>query len=144
MRESIPEASKTEGLLYRHDISIAAGRIPDFISAAAAALERAYPGVRIVCFGHLGDGNLHFNCLVPGRDRDDPAALAATDVNDVVHGVVRDFAGSFSAEHGIGQAKRYALAQHKTALELEMMRMIKRTFDPRNLMNPGKVLPERR
>jgi FAD/FMN-containing dehydrogenase len=142
MRESIPEASKAEGLLYRHDISISASRIPDFIAAAAAALERAYPGVRIICFGHLGDGNLHYNCFVPGRSRADPAALAATDVNDVVHAVVRDFDGSFSAEHGIGQAKRHALAQHKTALELEMMRMIKRTFDPRNIMNPGKVLPD--
>ncbi len=142
MRESIPEASKAEGLLYRHDVSIPASRIPDFIVAAGAALERAYPGVRVICFGHLGDGNLHYNCFVPGRSRADPAAHEATDVNQVVHEVVRDFDGSFSAEHGIGQAKRSALAQHKTALELELMRMIKRTLDPRNILNPGKVLPD--
>jgi len=142
MRESIPEASKAEGLLYRHDVSVPASRIPDFIVAAGAALERAYPGVRVICFGHLGDGNLHYNCFVPGRSRADPAAHEATDVNQVVHDIVRDFEGSFSAEHGIGQAKRSALAQHKTALELELMRMIKRTLDPRNILNPGKVLPD--
>ncbi len=142
IRESIPEASRDEGLLYRHDVSVPASAIPEFISTAGAALARAYPGVRVICFGHLGDGNLHYNCFVPGRSREDPQAHAATDVNDVVHKVVRDFNGSFSAEHGIGQAKRSALAGHKTPLELEMMRMLKRTFDPRNLLNPGKVLPD--
>ena len=142
MREAIPEASRGEGLLYRHDISVPASRIPDFIDTAGSALERAYPGVRVICFGHLGDGNLHYNCFVPGRTRADPTAHEATDVNQVVHDVVRGFDGSFSAEHGIGQAKRSALAHHKAPLELELMRMIKRTLDPRNIMNPGKVLPD--
>jgi FAD/FMN-containing dehydrogenase len=142
MRESIPEASRAEGLLYRHDVSVTASRIPDFIRAAGAALERSFPGVRIICFGHLGDGNLHYNCFVPGRSRADPRAHEATDVNEVVHDIVRDFRGSFSAEHGIGQAKRSALARHKTPLELELMRQIKRTLDPGNIMNPGKVLPD--
>ena len=142
IRESIPEASRTEGLLYRHDISIPVSRIPEFIAEAGVALERAFPGARVICFGHLGDGNLHYNCFVPGRNRGDAAALAATDVNRAVLDVVQRFAGSFSAEHGIGQAKRAELARYKGALEIEMMRKLKRAFDPRNIMNPGKVLPD--
>jgi len=142
MRETIPEASRDEGLLYRHDISLAVSRIPEFIATASAALERSFPGVRIICFGHLGDGNLHYNCFVPGRRKDDPAARDASDVNRVVLDIVHQFGGSFSAEHGIGQAKRGELAYYKSALELDTMRALKRTFDPRNIMNPGKVLPE--
>jgi len=142
IRETIPEASQSEGLLYRHDISIPVSRIPEFIAEAGAALERAFPGARVICFGHIGDGNLHYNCFVPGRNRGDAAALAATDVNRAVLDVVQRFAGSFSAEHGIGQAKREELARYKGALEIEMMRALKRAFDPRNIMNPGKVLPD--
>jgi FAD/FMN-containing dehydrogenase len=142
MRETIPEASRDEGLLYRHDISLTISRIPEFITTASAALERSFPGVRIICFGHLGDGNLHFNCFVPGRHKDDPAARDASDVNRVVLDIVHQFGGSFSAEHGIGQTKRGELAYYKSALELDTMRALKRTFDPRNIMNPGKVLPD--
>jgi FAD/FMN-containing dehydrogenase len=142
IRETIPEASRGEGLLYRHDISIPVSRIPEFIGEAGAALERAFPGARVICFGHLGDGNLHYNCFVPGRNRGDAAALAATDVNRVVLDVVQRYSGSISAEHGIGQAKREELARYKGELEIEMMRMLKRAFDPRNIMNPGKVLPD--
>jgi FAD/FMN-containing dehydrogenase len=93
-------------------------RLPEFIATTGAALERAVPGVRVICFGHLGDGNLHYNCFVAGRRADDPAARDAHDVNDVVLDIVRDFGGSFSAEHGIGQAKRAALAQYKTGWNL--------------------------
>ncbi|MGH8632582.1 MAG: FAD-binding oxidoreductase [Burkholderiales bacterium] len=140
IRESIPEASRAEGLLYRHDISIPVSRIPEFIEEAGATLERAHPGARVICFGHLGDGNLHYNCFVPGRGRDDAAALSAKDVNRTVLDVVRRFGGSFSAEHGIGQAKREELKLYKSPLEIELMRALKTAFDPRNLMNPGKVL----
>jgi len=142
LRETIPEASRDEGLLYRHDISLTVSRIPEFIAAAGAALERSFAGVRLICFGHLGDGNLHFNCFVPGRSREDPAARDASDVNRMVLDIVRRFGGSFSAEHGIGQSKRGELAYYKSALELDIMHALKRTFDPRNIMNPGKVLPE--
>jgi FAD/FMN-containing dehydrogenase len=141
LRETIPEASRDEGLLYRHDISLTVSRIPQFIDAASAALERSFSGVRIICFGHLGDGNLHFNCFVPGRHKDDPAARGASDVNRVVLDLVRQFGGSFSAEHGIGQSKRGELAHYKSALELDIMRALKRSLDPRNIMNPGKLLP---
>jgi len=141
IRESIPEASRDEGILYRHDISVSVSRIPDFITSAAAALETGFPGARIICFGHLGDGNLHYNAFVPGRSRDNPEDRAATDVNRVVHDVVHRFEGSFSAEHGIGQSKRGELAHYKSAVEIDLMRALKRTFDPHGIMNPGKVLP---
>jgi FAD/FMN-containing dehydrogenase len=142
LRETIPEASRDEGLVYRHDISLPVSRIPDFIAAAGAALEKAFPGVRIFPFGHLGDGNLHYNCFVPGRNRDDAAARDSSDVNRVVLDIVRTYNGSFSAEHGIGQAKRADLAYYKSPLELETMRTLKRLFDPKGMMNPGKVLPD--
>ncbi len=140
MRESIPDAAKDEGLVYRHDIAVAVSRIPEFIATAGAALEAAFPGVRIICFGHLGDGNLHFNAFVPGRERSDTVARTMTDVNRLVHDIVQQFGGSISAEHGIGQAKRDELAHYKDATELDLMRMVKRALDPHNLMNPGKVL----
>jgi FAD/FMN-containing dehydrogenase len=140
MRESIPDAAKVEGLVYRHDIAVAVSRIPEFIATASAALEAAYPGVRIICFGHLGDGNLHFNAFVPGRERSDEVARRMTDVNRLVHDIVQTFGGSISAEHGIGQSKRDELAHYKSATELDLMRMVKKALDPHNLMNPGKVL----
>ncbi|MGH8622680.1 MAG: FAD-binding oxidoreductase, partial [Burkholderiales bacterium] len=142
IRETIPEASRSEGLLYRHDISLPVSRIPEFIAEGGAALERAFPGARLICFGHLGDGNLHYNCFIPGRDHTDPAALAATDVNRTVLDVVRRFGGSFSAEHGIGQAKREELKRYKSPIEIELMRALKRALDPRGIMNPEKVLPD--
>ena len=140
MRESIPDAAKIEGLVYRHDIAVNVSRIPEFIATASAALEAGYPGVRIICFGHLGDGNLHFNAFVPGRDRSDPVARTMTDVNRLVHDIVQQFGGSISAEHGIGQSKRGELAHYKSANELDLMRIVKKALDPDNLMNPGKVL----
>jgi FAD/FMN-containing dehydrogenase len=140
MRESIPEAARVEGLVYRHDISVAVSRIPAFITQATRALEQHFPGVTIICFGHVGDGNLHFNCFVPGRRRDDPAARVATDVNRVVHDIVYEFGGSVSAEHGIGQSKLEELKRYKSAVELDLMRTIKHALDPLHLMNPGKVL----
>ncbi len=140
MRESIPDAAKVEGLVYRHDIAVTVSRIPEFIQTASAALEEAFPGVRIICFGHLGDGNLHFNAFVPGRERSDSVARTMTDVNRLVHDIVQTFGGSISAEHGIGQSKRDELAHYKSATELDLMRTVKQALDPHNLMNPGKVL----
>jgi FAD/FMN-containing dehydrogenase len=140
LRESIPEAARVEGLVYRHDISVAVSRIPEFIAAASSALETHFPGVRIICFGHLGDGNLHFNAFVPGRERSEALARAATDVNRIVHDIVYQFGGSVSAEHGIGQSKREELKHYKSEVELELMRTLKQALDPHNLMNPGKVL----
>ena len=115
-------------------------RIPAFIATASRALETRFPGVRIICFGHVGDGNLHFNAFVPGRERDDAKARAATDVNRIVHDIVHQLGGSVSAEHGIGQSKRDELRRYKSEVELALMRTLKQALDPHNLMNPGKVL----
>jgi FAD/FMN-containing dehydrogenase len=143
LRETIPEAARVEpDVLYRHDIAVAVSRVPAFIHEAHAALQARFPGTNVICFGHLGDGNLHYNVFVPGRRREDPAAREASDVTDLVYDIVRRHRGSFSAEHGIGQSKLPEIARYKGGVELEMMRMLKRTFDPHHIMNPGKVLPE--
>ena len=141
LRDAIPLAARADPrMVYRHDISVAVSRIPDFIAAAQAALEQRFPGIEVICFGHLGDGNLHFNAFVPGRLRTDPAAQDAQDVAQVVYDILQRFGGSFSAEHGIGLAKVAQLARYKSPVELELMRALKRTLDPYNIMNPGKVL----
>ena len=106
---------------------------------AFAALSAFSPGVRFQIFGHVGDGNLHYNCFVPGRDRADAMARGATDVNRVVHDVITSLDGSISAEHGIGVSKRDELARCKDPLELELMRSVKQALDPHGLMNPGKI-----
>ena len=142
LRETIPEAARAEpGMLYRHDIAVAVSRVPAFIKEAQAALQSKFPGVNVICFGHLGDGNLHYNAFVPGRGREDPVARDASDVTSVVYDIVARHHGSFSAEHGIGQSKLLEMARYKSSVELEMMRALKATFDPHNIMNPGKVLP---
>ena len=141
IRESIPEAARGEaGMLYRHDISVATSRIPAFIEEARAALEHRFPGVDVICFGHLGDGNLHYNAFIPGRSRIAAAARVARDVTDLVYDIVQRYHGSFSAEHGIGLAKIEELRCYKSAIEIELMRTLKHAIDPGNIMNPGKVL----
>lgn len=141
IRESIPEAARGEpGMLYRHDISIAVSAIPLFIREGAAALEAHFPGARLICFGHLGDGNLHYNAWIPGRDRTDPVAREAHDVTDVIYDMVHRYAGSFSAEHGIGRAKVEELKRYKSEVEVDLMRTVKKSLDPLGIMNPGKVL----
>ncbi len=141
LRETIPEATRLEGLMtYRHDIAVTVSQVPAFIAAGSSALEQRFPGVRILCFGHVGDGNLHFNAFVPGRQRSDAHARATDDVNRVVHDIVHKLGGSISAEHGIGQSKRDELQRYKSEVELGLMRTLKRALDPHGLMNPGKVL----
>jgi FAD/FMN-containing dehydrogenase len=141
LREAIPLASRADArMVYRHDISVAVSRVPAFIETAQAELERRFPGIEVICFGHLGDGNLHYNAFMPGRLRADPGAQVAQDVPEAVYGVLARFGGSFSAEHGIGLAKVGQLARYKSPVELELMRALKRTLDPAGIMNPGKVL----
>lgn len=127
-------------MVYRHDIAVAVGRIPEFIREAQAALEAKYAGVRLICFGHLGDGNLHYNAYLPERMRSDASSRDAHDVTETVYDIVQRYGGSFSAEHGIGLSKVAELARYKDPVELDLMRIIKRALDPRGLMNPGKVL----
>jgi FAD/FMN-containing dehydrogenase len=131
IRETIPEAQFTN---VKHDISVPVSAIPQFIDQTGQALATAFPGVQIYCFGHAGDGNLHYNvgseALMPRRE----------EVSRIVYDTLDAFGGSISAEHGLGQLKREEILRHKDPLELELMRALKRTLDPKGLMNPGKVL----
>jgi FAD/FMN-containing dehydrogenase len=140
LRENISEAQKREGISIKHDVSVPLSRIAEFIRRADAALAEAFPGVRIVCFGHIGDGNLHYN-QSKAAAQDNAAFVAQTAaVNRLVHDLVAELGGSISAEHGLGQLKREEVRRYKSETELEMMRAVKRALDPRGLMNPGKVL----
>ncbi len=141
IRESIPLAQPLEGPNIKHDVSIPVSRIPEFVRVTDALLLQAIPGVRLVNFGHLGDGNLHYNVQAPAggdamaflRDREE-------EVNTIVFDSVQAFGGSISAEHGVGSMKVDKLVKHKSPVELNMMRAVKRALDPTNLMNPGRVV----
>jgi len=140
LRENISEAQKIEGVSIKHDISLPVSRIPEFIARGDATLASAFPGVRIVCFGHLGDGNLHYNQSKP-RAQDNAAFIGQTEVvNRIVHDLVAELGGSISAEHGLGQLKRDEVLRYKSEVEMDLMRKVKQALDPRGLMNPGKVL----
>ncbi len=141
LRESIPMAQAEEGLNIKHDISIAISRIPEFVATTDALLEKAIPGIRLVNFGHLGDGNLHYNVQAP-LDSDAAAFLRDEEenINTIVYDSVQKFGGSISAEHGIGSLKLDKLEQHKSPVAMGMMRAIKQALDPQNVMNPGRVL----
>jgi FAD/FMN-containing dehydrogenase len=141
LRKKISEAQKCEGISIKHDVSVPVSRIAEFISRADAELQQAFPGIRIVAFGHMGDGNIHYNISMPDATQNKEfISLQETAVNHRVYAVVRELNGSISAEHGVGQLKRAALREHKDPLELELMRTIKQAIDPHGLMNPGKVL----
>jgi FAD/FMN-containing dehydrogenase len=140
LRENISEAQAAEGPNIKHDISIPISRIGEFIDATEARVAAAFPGARMVTFGHVGDGNLHYNVAHP-EGGDEAAFLARTaEVNRIVHDSVAAFGGSISAEHGLGQYKREEILRYKSPVEMELMRRIKRTLDPLGIMNPGKVL----
>jgi FAD/FMN-containing dehydrogenase len=141
LRESIPMAQVLEGPNIKHDISLPISSIPRFVSGTDAALANAFPGVRLVNFGHLGDGNLHYNVQAP-MACDAAAFLRDCEpaVNALVYDAVDALGGSISAEHGIGTLKREELAHRKSPVALTLMRAIKQALDPRNIMNPGRVL----
>ena len=141
LRESIPLAQSLEGLNIKHDISLPVSAIPAFVASTDAALLAAFPGVQLVNFGHLGDGNLHYNVQPPDAgDADAFLRDCEKAVNTMVYDAVTAHAGSISAEHGIGMLKRDALAERKSAVALQMMRSIKQALDPQGLMNPGRLL----
>ncbi len=138
LRESISEAQKNEGGSIKNDISVPVSRIPDFVQQGLRAVEALIPGVRPVPFGHVGDGNLHFNFTQPSG-ADTQAFLALWDeVNRVVNQIAVAHGGSISAEHGIGVAKRDEARRYKSAVELGLLRRIKTALDPKGIMNPGK------
>ena len=140
LRENVSEGQRREGPNIKHDISLPVSAIPAFLERAEKALRDALPGVRFVIFGHLGDGNLHYNLSAPAGG--DARAFMANEpiANRIVYDLVDHAHGSISAEHGIGQLKRGELARYKSEIEIELMRRIKTAFDPRGLFNPGKVL----
>jgi len=141
IRENIPLAQAEEGLNIKHDISVPISRIPAFVEYADALLQREIPGVRLVNFGHLGDGNLHYNVQAPeGGDAKAFLRDQEDQVNHLVYEAVAQFGGSFSAEHGVGALKTDKLERYQSPVALSMMRAIKQALDPQNLMNPGRVL----
>ena len=146
IREAMVEAQKFEGGSIKHDVSVAVSRVADCIERLTAAVEARVPGCRPLAFGHVGDGNIHFNISEPVRAdlKTDPAPTKAflarrPEVNDIVHGIVGEMGGSISAEHGIGILKRDELPRYKSAVALDLMRAVKRALDPDDIMNPGKI-----
>jgi FAD/FMN-containing dehydrogenase len=140
IREGMSEAQSFEGGSIKHDISLPLSAMPAFIDEAAAAVERIVPGARVACFGHMGDGNLHYNVSQP-EGMDKQAYLARwEEMNEAVHAVVARHGGSFSAEHGIGVLKRDLLARSLDPVALALMRGLKAQLDPSGILNPGKVL----
>ena len=142
LRESIPMAEKESGKSIKHDVSIPVSRMAVFVRDTNRALQQAFPGIRHVIFGHLGDGNLHYN-VARGSDWSESDLLARQDaVFELVHDSVHAVGGSISAEHGVGQLKRDSLLRYKDPIELALMHSIKLALDPQGIMNPGKVLPD--
>ncbi len=141
LREEHAEAQKRAGASVKNDVSVPVSKVPELLRRAGEACAALIPGVRIVPFGHLGDGNIHFNLAQP--EGADPVRFMARDhaIMDTVNAIVRDLGGSFSAEHGVGQLKPYMMPDWRGGAELALMRRIKTALDPRGIMNPGKVLP---
>ncbi len=140
LRETIPEAQGREGASLKHDVSVEPARLPAFVEAGRALLERLAPGARLVAYGHLGDGNLHYNLSEPHGGDGGALAARAAEIRRAVHDLVAAHGGSISAEHGIGQLKVGELERYEDPAALELMRTIKRAIDPLGIMNPGKVL----
>ncbi|MDR0528940.1 MAG: FAD-binding oxidoreductase [Zoogloeaceae bacterium] len=138
-RENISEAQKREGVSVKHDISLPLACVPEFLSDIDARLARVFPGVRHTAFGHLGDGNLHFNLSMPEAAANARFLSSEARANRLVYDRVYELGGSISAEHGIGQLKRDILPRYQSAAALKVMRKIKFALDPENLMNPGKL-----
>ncbi|MDX3910077.1 MAG: FAD-binding oxidoreductase [Sphingobium sp.] len=143
IRESLSEAERAQGPALQYDVSVPVARMPAFMIEAAAAAEKAFPGTTASSFGHLGDGNVHFHVRAPKGTTDGPAWIAAegATINAFVHDAVVASGGSISAEHGIGQMKRAELARLASPARLAALRAIKAAFDPKGIMNPGKLVP---
>lgn len=140
LREHISMAQAAEGKNIKHDIAVPVSRLADFIEETDALLQQKFPASRMVTFGHLGDGNLHYNVSAPLGHNDDDFLQHQAAINQLVHDKVHAYDGSISAEHGLGALKRDEIKRYKSETELNMMVAIKRALDPLNLMNPGKVL----
>jgi len=140
LRHAISEAQKKEGASVKHDVSVPVSSVGDFLVAAEIAVQRQMPDIRTVAFGHVGDGNIHFNLSQPKKMSAEAFLAEREALAGVVYDVVDSFGGSISAEHGIGQAKREHLRHYRGETEIRLMRAVKSALDPANLMNPGKVI----
>lgn len=141
IREAIPEGQKREGISFKHDISVPISAVATFLAEADGALQARFPGIRSFSFGHVGDGNIHYNPIQARGEAEATWAGRLPEVNRIVHDIVHRLRGSITAEHGIGRLRVGEIARYKPPFELEMMACIKRGFDPQNIMNPGKVIP---
>jgi FAD/FMN-containing dehydrogenase len=139
LRENIAESQRRDGPNIKHDISLPVSVVAVFLDEARAALETALPGVRFVTFGHLGDGNLHYNLAAPEGVAPDAFLGNTALANRIVHDLVASHSGSISAEHGIGQQKCDELVRYKSPVEIELMRTVKAALDPAHILNPGKI-----
>jgi FAD/FMN-containing dehydrogenase len=141
LRKNVAEAQKAEGISIKHDISVPLSRVAEFLAVADAALRAAFSGIRIVAFGHMGDGNIHYNASMPDAVQNKAFIQQhEQEVRRMVHNIAAKLEGSIAAEHGVGQLKRNELPLYKSEIEMELMRSIKKTLDPHGLMNPGKVV----
>ncbi len=140
VRESVSEAQKHCGTSIKHDVAVPVSRIPEFIRRSNDALARRYPGIKGVTFGHIGDGNIHFNPVRPDDWSDADFHGESGNVNRLVHDIVAELDGSISAEHGLGQLRRDEARLYKPAVEMDLMARVKRALDPDNILNPGKVI----
>jgi FAD/FMN-containing dehydrogenase len=141
MREDLPDAQKAAGGSIAHDVSVPLSRLAEFIARADAEMEKAYPAVRPCCFGHLGDGNMHYNPLCPADWTYERFAAETANINGMVHDIVASVGGSISAEHGIGRLRLEENTRYKDPIEMDLMVRMKRALDPLNIMNPGRVVP---
>lgn len=140
VRETIPEAQLRLGTIIKHDISLPISALPSFIASTGIQLQKHYPNAHTIIFGHLGDGNLHYNLAPNSPELSGWIEGNRISINQLIHDEVYKYSGSFSAEHGIGQSKKDELPLRKSVIEIELMRTIKTALDPNNIMNPGKVL----
>lgn len=140
LRHSISEAQKHEGASIKHDVAVPVASIPEFLRRADAAVAALVPEVRVVSFGHLGDGNLHYNLSRPEHMENDAFQALAGELNRAVYDLVTELGGTISAEHGIGRLRRADLERYRGAVDLDLMRRIKRALDPQGIMNPGKLV----
>ena len=140
LRETIPEAQKRAGGCIKHDISVPVSKVAEFIDQATKRAEHDIKDVRIIAFGHIGDGNIHFNLTQPSTDDAERFLAHAERLSSAIHDIAVGLGGSFSAEHGIGVLKKPELERYKSAVEQDLMALVKCAIDPKNIMNPGKIV----